>query len=237
VLTGVSDSSSLARFAREAHLVSQVRHENVVRLVDIDVTSDGMLFIVMKLVNGPSLRSSRDNYGRMPWAVAVIRQIAAGLAATHAEGIIHRDLKPANVLLAPHTDDDAPVVKIADFGISTLIARATSEAPSLNDADPKPDDPTTGPVVASTPSPVLDSGLTQTGMVLGTPLYMAPEMLSGARSAKAASDVFSLGVSRLGGLSSERAFTSEGGRRASRRAFASSRCSRARPCRDRSRAG
>ena len=65
ILTGVSDSSSLARFAREAHLVSQVRHDNVVRLVDIDVTSEGMLFIVMELVNGPSLRNSREHYGRV----------------------------------------------------------------------------------------------------------------------------------------------------------------------------
>jgi hypothetical protein len=194
VLTGVSDSGSLARFAREAHLVSQVRHENVVRLVDIDVTSEGMLFIVMELVNGPSLRNSREHYGRVDWAVPVIRQIAAGLAAIHAEGIIHRDLKPANVLLAPSDGGDSPVVKIADFGISTLIARATSDAPP-SDAAPEPSDDgsITGPQL-STPSPVLDSGLTQTGMVLGTPLYMAPEMLAGARSAKAASDVFSLGV-------------------------------------------
>ncbi len=90
-----------------------MRHDNVVRLVDIDVTSEGMLVIVMELVNGPSLRNSREHHGRVRWAVLVIQQIAADLAAIHAEGIIHRDLKPANVLLAPGSDEDAPVVKIA----------------------------------------------------------------------------------------------------------------------------
>ena len=121
------------------------------------------------------------------------------------EGIIHRDLKPANVLLAPSSGTDAPVVKIADFGISTLIARATSDMPPPEVASTDDDASATNPL-HSTPSPVIDSGLTQTGMVLGTPLYMAPEMLSGAKSAKAASDVFSLGIIAFELLAGERPF-------------------------------
>ncbi len=72
----------------------------------------------------------------------------------------------------------------------------TSETPPgfERDSDAEIEEPSTPHVTASTPSSMIDSGLTQTGMVLGTSLYMAPEMLAGARSAKPASDVFSLGV-------------------------------------------
>jgi serine/threonine protein kinase len=212
VLTGVSDSVALARFAREAHLVSQVRHENVVGLIDIDVTPDGTLFIVMELVNGPSLRNCGAHYADVPWALHVLRQLAAGLAAIHAEGIVHRDLKPANVLLETRAAGKPPLVKIADFGISTLIEQATQHDPPTPAEDPVDPPAEEGAFTvevarllettiatktdiaggsAITPG---ESNLTQTGMILGTPLYMAPEMLAGAKRAKAPSDVFSFGI-------------------------------------------
>jgi serine/threonine-protein kinase len=172
-----------------------------VSIVDMDVDGGGYVFLAMELVRGPALGELRDRYGDPSFAIPVLRQIAGGLAAIHDKGIVHRDLKPANVLIVD--PDGQPTVKITDFGIAMLDdgvsgpISAGGEAPTAA-AKPVPveatpsfadgtDTITEAPRVSSSP-------LTRTGVVMGTPLYMAPELLGGSRGAKPSSDVFALGV-------------------------------------------
>ena len=169
VLTGNPDRTALARFAREAQVAAQLDHPNVISVLDVDVTRSGILFLVMELVAGSSLVAARTKYGDVRWALPILTQVARALSAMHARGIIHRDLKPANVLL------DGATVKVADFGLAGLIDNA-------------PLGETLKAVDATSPA------LTQTGAILGTPLYMAPELAGGAREAAPSSDMFSFGV-------------------------------------------
>ncbi len=166
-MTEYSDARAAARFAHEAELVASVHHPNLVDIVDFGFARGGFLYLVMELVTGGSLEGSRDRFGDTAWARPVLAQIAAGLEALHARGVVHRDLKPANVLL------DGEVAKIADFGIS----RRDEES------DPDP----VGETAAA-------RHLTRTGAMIGTPLYMAPELAAPGVTARAASDVFSFGV-------------------------------------------
>ena len=172
VLTGAADQLSLARFAREAQVAAALSHSNIVSVLDVDVSRSGLLFVVMELVAGGSLAAEHGRYGDAAWALPILRQIAAALTAMHARGIVHRDLKPSNILL------DGDTVKVADFGLVGIL-----------DQPPAADTPT--------PSVVLDGAspaLTRTGAIMGTPLYMAPELARGAREAAPSADVFSFGV-------------------------------------------
>jgi hypothetical protein len=169
VLTHSSDRAALARFAREAQIAAELEHPNVVPALDIGVTRDGMLFVVMQLVPGASLAADRSRYGNASWALPILAQLARAIAAMHARGIVHRDLKPANILL------DGDVVKVTDFGLASLTTGAgatTTVAATLADA----------------------TSLTQTGAIMGTPLYMAPELVEGARDAGPQTDMFSAGI-------------------------------------------
>jgi serine/threonine-protein kinase len=176
--------ASLARLAREAQLASRVAHDNVVAIVDVDVSQSGVLYLVMEYVDGASLADMRDRFGDASWAREILAQIAEGLAAIHAASIVHRDLKPANVLVA------GGVAKIADFGVSTR-ARGWSLPPDADAAT----------VDELQPNTQANNGLTASGALMGTPLYMAPEAARGARQASAASDMFSFGVIAFEALS------------------------------------
>ncbi len=107
---------ALARLAREAQVACQVDHENVVRILDVDVASAGFLYIVMELVDGTTLKDELLGHD-LRWRLDVLRQIARGLAALHDAGVVHRDLKPANVLVTQATSGGLRV-KITDFGIA-----------------------------------------------------------------------------------------------------------------------
>jgi serine/threonine-protein kinase len=179
VLNGTTSRAALARFAREAQIVSQIDHENVVSIADVDVSAAGVMFIVMELVDGKSLEEQRDRWGDAPWALDVLAQVAEGLAAIHGLGIVHRDLKPGNILT--RTNGDQVVAKIADFGIARVEAVGGSSP-----------DATT--VSEGTPPSARSDPLTQTGAMIGTPRYMAPELITSGKNARPASDVFSFGV-------------------------------------------
>lgn len=108
----------LARFEREARAAAKLKSKHVPRVYDVDVTSDGLPFIVMELLTGRDLATLLEQRQLLPAGEAVhyIMQAASALREAHVRGIVHRDLKPANVFLAE--EDDGVVVKVLDFGIS-----------------------------------------------------------------------------------------------------------------------
>jgi len=158
LLSETAGPTALARFAREAHIAAALDHPNIVPALDVGITPEGSLFVVMQLVRGPSVAGERARYGDAAWAVPILTQIADALVAMHAQGIIHRDLKAENVLL------EGDRAFVTDFG----IARASAE--------------------------LALSSLTQTGIVVGTLPYVAPELVEGRHRVSARIDLFSFGV-------------------------------------------
>ena len=154
------------RFRREARISARLKNEHITRVVDVGVWRGIVPFMVMEHLDGVDLRSLIREHKRLAPEVAVdyAIQICEGLAEAHALNIIHRDLKPANLFLVARPDG-SELVKILDFGIS----KWTSSTESLDE-------------------------LTQTGTVLGSPKYMAPEQLFGSSDVDARADVWSIGV-------------------------------------------
>jgi hypothetical protein len=167
---------ALERFLREARAAGALRSRHVTRIVDAQTgyVHDGapLPFLVMELLEGRTLQELLDAEGRLAagqlaWVAA---QLGRALSAAHERGIVHRDLKPSNVFIAHDSEDDGqPIVKLCDFGIAKLLG----DAPALGS----------------------EAGLlTQTGALLGTPMYLAPELLRGAGGATPATDQWSLGL-------------------------------------------
>ncbi len=128
VLTSRRDKVAMTRMVREAQILARMDHPNLASIADVDVTPDGLLYLVMELCEGEPLQRHKPRYRDVPWALSVLRQMAQGLAAVHAQGVIHRDLKPGNVLVYERPDG-SPAVKLVDFGISTLTREAADGAP------------------------------------------------------------------------------------------------------------
>jgi TonB family protein len=120
------DAAFLRRFRREAQAAIELRHPNIVEVVDLDQAEDGSPYIAMEYVDGPDLRHA---LAAGPFAIeralAIARGIAQGLGAAHAKGIIHRDVKPENVLLAGGKGSPE-VPKLLDFGIAAMKETATA---------------------------------------------------------------------------------------------------------------
>ena len=170
------------RFLHEARAAASFSHPSAVAVYDTG-TDGGIPYIVMELVDGPSLAGVLDERGALTptEATAVASQLLAALGAAHRRGLVHRDVKPANVLVPgghiPTSAVDEPSVKLADFGIAKGIEQA-------------------------------QSGLTATGQVLGTPKYVSPEQVGG-EPATARSDVYSMGVVLYEMLAGQPPFTAE----------------------------
>jgi serine/threonine-protein kinase len=167
-MAGTVSNAAASRFVREAEIAATVDHANLLPVLDVGLAG-GTPFLVMELADGGSLDDMRDRFGDRAWALPLLAQVAAGLAALHERGIAHRDLKPANVLVT-RGEGDEQRARISDFGISRI--EDTGEVAVL-DATARP-------------------ALTATGAAVGTPLYMAPEAARGAAGLPA--DVFGFGA-------------------------------------------
>ena len=166
------------RLGREARALAALSHPNVVTIHDIGSEADDT-FIAMELVAGTTLRKWLASPRAVDEIVGVFRQAAMGLAAAHRSGLVHRDFKPENVFVR----DDGRV-QVGDFG----LARASGTV--------------SGPATASA---LADVPFTQSGALLGTVPYMAPEQLRG-EPADARSDQFSFCVALFEALSGTRPF-------------------------------
>ncbi len=96
MVKGEYTTEALARLAREAQIASRLEHRNLVSMLDVGTIDPDGVYLVMELVDGPSLEESRSQFGNVSWAAAVLAELAEGLAAIHSAGIVHRDLKPSN---------------------------------------------------------------------------------------------------------------------------------------------
>lgn len=158
-------SKHILRFEQEAKAASALKHPHLVVVHDFGLTASGVPFLVMDLIEGTNLQEHILNYGPLSLArfCEIFIQASDALGHAHKRGVIHRDIKPGNMILAA-SDDGKDFIRIVDFGIAKVIA---SDALTTQD-------------------------LTQTGDLVGSPLYMSPEQCMGT-TLDARSDIYSLG--------------------------------------------
>lgn len=164
------DGLAQVRMVREAQSMARLNHPHVVAVYDAGTLADGAVFIAMEYVQGKTLRQWCQQTPPRPWREVVQAYLAAGrgLAAAHEAGLVHRDFKPDNVLAG----EDGRV-RVTDFGL------ARAELPPGMAAQP----------ATAIPTSALQAPLTLPGSFLGTPAYMAPELLQG-QPANVRSDVY-----------------------------------------------
>jgi serine/threonine protein kinase len=172
----MQEGEAIARFEREARTAASIQHPNVVGVSDFGKSAEGVFFLVMEFVQGETLHHLLRREGTLSpqRALALLKQIAAGVEAAHDEGILHRDLKPANIFImqsrkksgSSSTGDG--FVKVGDFGLAKIVNQAVSEIDSA-------------------------SGPASRG-IIGTPEFMAPEQMQPNAQLDARADVYALGT-------------------------------------------
>jgi serine/threonine protein kinase len=164
------------RFLREARAACAVRHPNVVQIHDVLVVDDETPVIVMEMLEGESFGAmlKREKRLEVEAFARLMLPVVSAVGTAHALGIVHRDLKPDNIFLAK--DASGALVKVLDFGLAKLTA-------TEGDAEKT-------------------AGLTDTGIVVGTPYYMSPEQAFGERDVDHRTDIWALGIIFYQALSS-----------------------------------
>ncbi len=162
-----AEPSIVERFLREAKAAAAVGSDAIVRVSDAGVSDEGQAFLVMEYLDGCDLKELAAREGPLPpmRIVNLVLQVLDGLQAAHQRNIVHRDMKPANVFVTRKEGAaEREVVKILDFGVSKMHADGAT------------------------------SGLTMSGMAMGTPSYMAPEQFFDARNVDGRADLYSVAV-------------------------------------------
>nr|MCU0636977.1 serine/threonine protein kinase [Gemmatimonadaceae bacterium] len=158
---------SLERFRRELLTVARLQQANIVPVHTAGEVG-GLPWFSMPFIDGRSLRERlAEAGGSLPVgeAVNIARDVARALAYAHARGVVHRDIKPENILLSAGT------AVVTDFGIAKAIDAARTRGDGAEEATP----------------------LTQTGLIIGTPVYMAPEQAGGEAGTDGRIDLYALG--------------------------------------------
>jgi serine/threonine-protein kinase len=152
------------RFEREARAAGKLKSDNTARVLDVDMSENGLPYMVMEFLDGVDLGQLLEKNGALPVqdAVDYVLQACNAMAEAHAAGVIHRDLKPSNLFVLTNTGGTRKV-KVLDFGISKLENET-------------------------------EARVTATQAVVGTPLYMSPEQVRSAKHVDARSDIWSLGI-------------------------------------------
>ena len=189
--TGAAAEQHRVRLQREAQAVARLSHPNVVAVYDAGSLGK-QVFVAMELVEGRTLRQWLGE-GRRSWReiVEVFAAAGRGLAAAHAVGLAHRDFKPDNVLIGQDGR-----VRVVDFGLARPVGDTDAGGEGEEEA-------------SSGSGGLLDTPLTEWGVALGTPAYMAPEQLRG-QAADARSDQFSFCVALWEALYGQKPFPGRG---------------------------
>jgi serine/threonine-protein kinase len=163
------DAASRVRFEREVRLAAKLQHPSIVQVYDFGVTAEGLFFYAMELLDGMTVRDLIANHAPLPPARAadIVRQVAQALREAHGKRIIHRDLAPANLMVTVR-GETYDVVKVLDFGLVKRIRTVAGE------------DDHRGPATAE-------------GIVIGSPGFIAPEVLRG-KEADERVDIYALGA-------------------------------------------
>jgi serine/threonine-protein kinase len=174
---GAQNVDHVARFEREARAVGAVESDYIAQVFDTGRDREtGAPYIAMEFLEGEDVQALIERLGPLPidLALRIALQACLGLERAHAAGVIHRDIKPANLFLA-RKEHGARVVKLLDFG----VAKITASGPE-------------------------DHGLTKTGAMVGSPLYMSPEQARGSGGVDARSDLWSLGITLFQAIAGRR---------------------------------
>ncbi len=167
VLRRSGSPAMVKRFFHEAVAASQIRHPGIATVFDYGQADDGVAYLVMELLQGENLGDRLRRRGRLDpiEAARLMRQVCGALIAAHDADIVHRDIKPQNLFVVRDADVvGGERVKVLDFGVAKLLAG---------------DDPA-------------DPG--DRKMLLGTPLYMAPEQFRGGQNGDRRTDVYQIGA-------------------------------------------
>ena len=165
----LSGPGGIARFLREIELAARLQHPHILPVFDSGTIDDGAggqtPYFVMPFVDGETLRGRLGREKQLPVdeVISLAAEVADALAYAHAHGVVHRDIKPENILLSGGHG------VVADFGVAKALESGAS------------------------PSGESGPGLTQIGLAIGTPHYMAPEQATGRDAVDARADQYSLG--------------------------------------------
>jgi serine/threonine-protein kinase len=176
-----ADPRAIARFESEVQATARLTHPNTVEIYDYGVTDDGVFYYVMEYLPGLSLQDIVDRTGPLPpgRAIHLLRQVCSALNEAHRQGMIHRDIKPGNIFAAER-GGIYDFAKLLDFGL-----------------------------VKSTSVEAEDVQVTREGVVVGSPLYAAPELTLGEHDIDPRTDIYSLGATAYFLLTGRPVFTGD----------------------------